>query len=179
MVDGRLAAHRRIHLGQQGRGHLQEAHAAHVHGGRKARHVADDSAAQGHQDAAAVQAVGQQGIEDQVQRLPVLVGFAVGQFDAQHPLAAARQRGFGALAVQGRHRRVGHDRDRGRIRGYALVQGIQAAWADMDRIAPARSIDVNNVHMRFSKACNCGSSALTRVWIGIEPVSTTRSATSL
>ncbi|MNS81403.1 hypothetical protein D3C72_1151170 [compost metagenome] len=67
MVDGGLAAHRRIHLGQQGRGHLQEAHAAHVHGGREPRHVADHAAAQRHQHAAAVQAMGQQGVEYQVQ----------------------------------------------------------------------------------------------------------------
>ncbi|MNQ79012.1 hypothetical protein D3C85_939410 [compost metagenome] len=179
MVDGRLAAHRRIHLREQGRGHLQEAHAAHVNRGREARHVANDAAAQGHQDAAAVQAVGQQGVEDLVQRLPVLKGLAVGQFDAQHALAGTRQSCLGALSVQGRHCRIGDDGDCGRVRGNALVQGIQAARADMDRIASARRFDVDNIHMRFSKACSCGRSALTKVWMGIDPVSTTRSATSL
>ncbi|KAG0921442.1 hypothetical protein G6F31_020322 [Rhizopus arrhizus] len=138
MVDGRLAAHRRIHLGQQGCGHLQESHAAHVYGSREPGHVADHAAAQRHQHAAAVQAMGQQGVEDQVQRLPVLVGLAVGQFDAQHALAGAGQRRLGALAVQRRHRGVGDDRNRGGVGGDALVQGIDAAGADMDRITSAR-----------------------------------------
>ena len=47
-VDGGLAAHRRIHHGEQTRGDLHKLAAAHVGGGHKARHVAHDAAAECH-----------------------------------------------------------------------------------------------------------------------------------
>ena len=47
-VDGRLAADRRIHHGEQACGNLHKLAAAHVGGGHKARHVAHDTAAERH-----------------------------------------------------------------------------------------------------------------------------------
>ena len=47
-VDGRLAADRRIHHGEQACGNLHKLAAAHVGGGHKARHVAHDAAAERH-----------------------------------------------------------------------------------------------------------------------------------
>jgi len=47
-VDGRLAAHRRVHHGEQTRGDLHKLAAAHVGGGHKAGHVAHDAAAERH-----------------------------------------------------------------------------------------------------------------------------------
>ena len=47
-VDGGLAAHRRIHHGEQARRNLHKLAAAHVGGGHKARHVAHDAAAECH-----------------------------------------------------------------------------------------------------------------------------------
>ena len=47
-VDGGLAAHRRIHHGEQARRDLHKLAPAHVGGGHKARHVAYDAAAKCH-----------------------------------------------------------------------------------------------------------------------------------
>ncbi len=46
VVDAGLAAHRRVDLREQRRGHLHERHAALVDRGRESRHVADDASAQ-------------------------------------------------------------------------------------------------------------------------------------
>ena len=73
MVDAGLAADRRIDLREQGRRHLDERHAAHVAGRRKTRHVADHAAAQRVEHGLAIATVLQQRVEDQVERLPVLV----------------------------------------------------------------------------------------------------------
>jgi hypothetical protein len=77
MIDARLAADRRIDLRQQRRGHLDERHAAHVAGGRETGHVADHAAAECDQRRLAIGTLGEQPVEDQVERFPVLVGLAV------------------------------------------------------------------------------------------------------
>jgi hypothetical protein len=106
MVDRRLAAYRRVHLGQQCRGHLHKRHTAHVAGRGKAGHVADHAAAQGKQHRLAVAAVFQQGVKNQLQGGPVLVDFAIRQGDQQH-LAIALAQSLGKLrGIKRRHRGV-------------------------------------------------------------------------
>ena len=91
MVDGRFAAHRRIDLRQQRGRHLHKRHTAHIAGSGEARHVTDHAAAQGEQHGLAVAAVLQQGVEDQVQGLPVFVLFAVWQRHRVHDWIALLQ----------------------------------------------------------------------------------------
>ena len=66
---------------QQGGRNLHKRNTTHVTGGCKTGHVANDSAAQGKENRLAVAAVLQQGVKDEIQRLPVLVFFAVGEFE--------------------------------------------------------------------------------------------------
>lgn len=74
-----LAAHRGVDLGQQGGRHLDEVDPTLVAGRGETGHVTDDAAAQGDQGSLAVMPLLQQGIEDQLQGFPLLVGLAVGQ----------------------------------------------------------------------------------------------------
>ena len=60
MVDGGLPADRRVHLGEQRGGELDEVDAAHVGGGHEAREIAHRAAPQRHHGGSAVQARGQQ-----------------------------------------------------------------------------------------------------------------------
>ena len=112
MVDGRLAADRRIHLRQQRGGHLYERHAAHVTGGGKTRHVAHHAAAQGKQHGLAVAAVFKQRIKNQLQRGPVFINFAVGQRHLQHLGKVRLQRLHQWCRIQRGYGRIGHDQRR-------------------------------------------------------------------
>ena len=67
MIDGRLSADRGIDLRQQGRGNLDERRAALKAGRRKAGHVANNAAAQGHERGLPFARVFDQRIEDLVQ----------------------------------------------------------------------------------------------------------------
>ena len=78
VVDGRLASHRRVHLGQQCGGHLHERHATHVCCSRKPRHITDHAPTQGKKHRLAVASVFQQCVKNQIEGLPGLVLFAVG-----------------------------------------------------------------------------------------------------
>ncbi|MNU85713.1 hypothetical protein D3C71_754590 [compost metagenome] len=64
MVDRRLASHRRIHLGQQRRGHLHKRHTPHVAGCGKTRHVTNDPAAQRKDGCLAIATIAQQRIKN-------------------------------------------------------------------------------------------------------------------
>ena len=78
MVDTSLAAHGRIHLGQQRGRHLDKGHTPHIAGCSVASHVAHHTTSRCKQDGLAVAAILQERIKDQVKRLPVLVHFAIG-----------------------------------------------------------------------------------------------------
>ena len=79
MVDAGLAAHRGVDLRQQRGGYLDEVDAPLVAGRRKAGHVADHAAADGNQAAVPIEPVLQQGVEDPVEDVQILVFLAVGQ----------------------------------------------------------------------------------------------------
>ena len=142
VVDGRLATHRRVHLGQQGRGHLHERHAAHVAGRSKARHVAHHAAAKGEQHGLAVAAVRQQGIKNQLQGLPVLVRFAIGELYLMDLRETPRQRRAQGCGVQRGNRGVAHDQ-RSAGTGQTVVGGgvSQQATANGDAIATLAQVD--------------------------------------
>ena len=93
MIDGRLAPHRRIDLREQGRGHLHKGHAPHVASRGKTRHVTHHSSAERKQYGFAVATVREECVEDQLERLPVFVLFAVGQQDFMDlPIAPLQRR---------------------------------------------------------------------------------------
>jgi hypothetical protein len=63
-IDAGLAADRGIDLGEQGRRHLDEAHAPAHHGGRKAREIPHHAAAERHDEIPALDPGGQHRIAD-------------------------------------------------------------------------------------------------------------------
>ena len=75
-VDGRLAAHRRVHHGEQARGDLHKLAATHVGGGHKAGHVAHDAAAERHDHVGARKLVLGHKLQDVDVGLGALVCFA-------------------------------------------------------------------------------------------------------
>ena len=109
VVDGGFTAHRRVHLREQGRGHLHKGDATHVASGGKPSHVAHHAAAQSEQHGFAVSALAQQGVKNEVERLPVFVAFAVGQDHGVHVAVAPRQSRGQTLRVERTHRVVGDD----------------------------------------------------------------------
>eukprot|EP01022_Parablepharisma_sp_SALTPOND_P033114 TRINITY_DN881_c1_g1_i23.p1 TRINITY_DN881_c1_g1~~TRINITY_DN881_c1_g1_i23.p1 ORF type:complete len:1292 (+),score=465.19 TRINITY_DN881_c1_g1_i23:16524-20399(+) len=143
VVDAGLAADRRIHLRQQGGGHLHEGHAAHIGGCGKAGQVADHATAQGHQGGLAVALVGQQAIEDRHQAGPVLFFLAIGQHDLGDLLAGLTQGAADLLQVQRANLVVGDDGDT--LAGHVARQQagiVQQAATDVDGVAALAQVDV-------------------------------------
>ena len=89
-VDARLAPDRAVHLRQQRRRYLDHLHATQVGGGSKARHISDDAAAEGNDDAGAVEPTARE-----------LVIQATGGGERLRPFAVPdEQRPSGAVAPQ-------------------------------------------------------------------------------
>ena len=149
VVDGGLAAHRRIHLRQQRGRHLHERHAAHVARGGKAGHVADHPAAQREEHGLAVAAVAEQAVEDQVERGPVLELLAVGQLQHRHRAVVRGQRALQPRCIQRRHGGVADDQ---RLRGarQALPGGRRVEQAAADEDVVALRAGVHRHHERRS-----------------------------
>jgi hypothetical protein len=147
MVDAGLAADRRVHLGQQRGGHLDEVDAPLVDGRRETGHVADHAAAQRHEDCAAVEAMFEQRIEDRVQRPPVLVRLAVGQRHLDDAVGVRLERRAQPGCVQRRHGDVADDRDlaAGDDRGQQVAP-VEQALADGDGIAALGEGDDDFTH---------------------------------
>ena len=146
MVDRRLATHAGIDLRQQRRRNLHKRHAAHVAGSGKAGHIAHHAAAQGKQHRLAVAAVLQQGIKNQVQRLPILVGLPIGQHHGAHLAVARCQRRLQLPGVQRRHGGVGDDHCL-RCLGAGGKRGCggQQALANVDGIGTLAQINADAV----------------------------------
>ena len=142
MVDGRFAAHRRIHLRQQRGRHLHKRHTAHVARSGKARHVAHHPAAQRKQHGLAVAAVLQQGIKYQVQGLPVFVFFAIGKNHHMYLSVFGRQCGAQGIGIERGYCGVGDDEGGGRF-GQRRIGGAfgQQAGGDGDGVAAFGQID--------------------------------------
>ena len=124
VVDGGFTAYRRIHLRQQGGGHLHKRHPAHVARGCKAGHVAHHTATQRKQHRFAVAAMAQQGIKDQVERFPRLVRLPVGQHHRVDDGVTRRQRSSEALRIQRRHGFVCHDHRTSRCRQAHIARSL-------------------------------------------------------
>ena len=147
VIDGGFAAHRGIHLRQQGGGNLDERRAALVAGGGKAGHVANHPAAQRNQRGLAFGAPAQQGVKDQVQGFPGFVGFAV----RQNYRGDADPGGFQCLLQRGQVQRG--NRGVGDDRGFFLRQVRQnqrrigkQGFANVDRVAGVGQNKVKRYH---------------------------------
>lgn len=149
MVDGGLAAYRGVHLRQQGGGNLDERCAALVAGGGKAGHVADNAAAQGDQGGLALGIGTQQRVENQIERLPVLVRFAIGQHDRHHLHALGLQRPLQARQIERGNGGIGDDgrlwNGQGRQQQFDLVQ---QSVADMNGVAGVGQGQIEGNHVR-------------------------------
>ena len=135
VVDGRLAAHGRIDLRQQRGRHLYERNTAHVAGRCETRHVAHHAAAKRKQHRLAVAAVLEQRIENQVERVPVLMDFSIGQGQQMHGTKPARQGALQGFGIKRRNGRVADDQCRRGLRQRGPQGGRgQQVVADLDRI---------------------------------------------
>jgi hypothetical protein len=148
VVDRGLAAHRGVDLRQQRGRHLDEGHAALVAGRGEAAHVAHHAAAERDQGGRALAALGEQHVEDAVERLPVLVRLAVGQHHRCGAHARPFQPGAQALEVERPHHRVGDDRDALRLEvGQDQVGTAEQAAADVNGIGALAERHVQGLHV--------------------------------
>ena len=140
-VDGHLAPHGGVHLGQQSGGDLDEVHPPEEGGGGKARQVAHHAAAQGCHPVSACHTEGHHFFPQQDQLFRTLGRLSGGDGAAEdlkaRPLQAVRR----PLQIQGQHIAVGHHRQLpgpGEQRPTALPRLVQQATLDLDLIFPAR-----------------------------------------
>ena len=153
MVDAGLAAHRRIHLREQRRGHLHEHDAALVGGGREAGEIPDHPAPQGKDRAIAPKTVGDEHIQHAGDVGEGLVGLAIRQDHGHEPprpeshaQCGQVQRRDGGVAdyehIARRHLRVEHSR------------ATENPGIDQDRVAAGTEFDVQGVHVLTARAGN-------------------------
>ncbi len=147
-VDRGLAAHRGIHLGQEGGGDLHEADAALVDGRREAREVAHHAAPEGHDQVAAIkleveQAAGQLG--QMGEALGLLAGRQGDQLGLDARLLQAVQQ---RPAVGGGDGLVGDHRSARTFqqRPQQLSRLGQQARTDQYRIGPLGEPDLDPQH---------------------------------
>ena len=107
VVHTGLAAHRRVHLSQEGGRDLDVADAPLVTGGRESRDIADHAPAERQHDGVAVQLLADELVEHPAGGLERLVLLAVRE-NAFEDASLAEPRAQ-SLKVQPRHRGVGHD----------------------------------------------------------------------
>ena len=180
-VDGRLAAHRGVHLGQQGGGDLNEVCAALVDGGGEAGEVPDHPAAESDNQVAPVQLQSQQGVAERLQAGKALGLFAGGQDDGMDGQAGRFEGPGQPRAVQAPDGLV---RDHGDP--VATDEGAQAraglvqqARTDQDIIGALAQVDMNGADHAEARACQSVRARITSstvTWCGESPVSTVMSA---
>ena len=109
VVDGGLAADRRVDLREQRRRHLHEIDAALEARGRVARDVADHAAAERDEAAVAVEPRVDEPVDDRSERRERLVPLAIGQHDGLH--VAVPERRTHGVQVERRDDLVADDQD--------------------------------------------------------------------
>ena len=144
-IHAGLAAHGGIHHGQQGGGHLQEAHAAHPARGHEAREVAGHAAAEAEDGVAAVDLGGGGGGPHALRRGHGLRRFARGEGGEGGRQAGGAQAGFQTGAVQAGHGFIGNDEDLGALeaRSHQGADAVQASGGDGDVVGAVAEGDVD------------------------------------
>src|SRR5690606_16352716 len=117
-------------------------------------------------------------VKNRVQRLPCLVGLAIGQHHLDHGFAAACQGLTHPGAATLEHRAVTDERNRGGIGGNGLVEAIEPATFYIYGVVATGGGHVHQGHSLTSWFCSRGSNAFTTCGTGMLPVSKTMSATS-
>ena len=142
-VDPGLAAHRRIHLGEEARRDLHEAHAALQRGGHEAREVAHDAAAERHDDVAALRPRVEHGAADLGIGGEALGTLARRYHDGRMAQARGVERSLQRRQVPAREVGVGDDHA-GRARrqgGDAGARLREQARPDQDVVGPVAEPD--------------------------------------
>ena len=109
MIHGCFATHGRVHLCQQGSGHLHKRHPSHIAGSRKPRDITHNATSQRKNHRLAVTLLPQQGIKNLVQRSPRFVCLAIRQLQTMHFVKLPRKRLLQAGSIQRRHRCIAHN----------------------------------------------------------------------
>src|SRR5690606_16644633 len=117
-------------------------------------------------------------VKNRVQRLPCLVGLAIGQHHLDHGFAAACQGLTHPVAVTLEHCRVTDERNRGGIGGNGLVEAIEPATFYIYGVVATGGGHVHQGHSLTSWFCSRGSNAFTPCVTCMLPVSTAMSATA-
>ncbi|MNT56686.1 hypothetical protein D3C72_1940070 [compost metagenome] len=145
MVDASLAPHRRIHLGQQRGWNLHKRHSAHEARGSEARHVSHHATAKCKQHRLAIGTALQQGIENGLQGVPVLVRFAIRQLQHSHLWIAARKRTLQPFGIQRRHGFIADNQRQSRL-GTSRKSVCQrhGATSNHDGIGTITQIDMDS-----------------------------------
>jgi hypothetical protein len=190
-----VAAHRRIHLGQQRCRHLHVGDAPHVTRGGESGHVTHDTTTERDQKRLSIVPVAKQRFEDVVCPNPVLVLLSSRQLDAIDARAKRGQRRSKAVRVKRRDLGVRNHHDRCRLRkSLPTRRRIDDASSDQDSIAAVTKVDWDHVRRQgwlchaFGRTCetaawpegrtpassSCINTMLTKVWIDGRPVSITK-----
>ena len=158
MIDGGLAAHRRVHVRQQRGRNLYQIDAALIAGGNEARQIADDTAAQRQHDAIAPDAIGDHDVEYAAGGAQRLVLLAIGQDHFHHPLPL--QALLERLGVQRRDHRIAdqHRVAAGQVRGQQFAR-TQQPGADQDRVGALAQADGEGLHDCKYSATACAERA--------------------
>ena len=144
VIDGRFPTNRRIHLRQQGGGYLHKRHTAHIASCRKSRHVAHHATAQRKKHGLAITAVGQQGVENQLQGGPVLVCLPVGKNHLQHLFVMPLQCQLQGLGIKRGHRVIRHNQCGACTRQIQVSARItQQAGTNGDGVAALAQVNEN------------------------------------
>ncbi|MNX79390.1 hypothetical protein D3C86_1110180 [compost metagenome] len=132
MVDGDLAPHRGVDLGEQRRRHLHEGHPALVGGRHEPRQVPDHSATQGDHGALALQAPLDGQIVEAFGLLQGLGPLGIGHHPEDRRPARVLERALRRLAVEALHCRVGHHQARAGLEDlrHALAERRQGIGRD-------------------------------------------------
>ncbi len=143
VIDRGFAAYRRINLCQQSRRNLDERCATLKHRCSESNKVADHTTTERDQRSFAFRTPHQQGIENLVQRLPILVRFAIGQNDCVNSDLPSGQSCFECFKIKRRDYSV-RDDDRFGLRKMCRDQIplMEESGSDMDRITPMNKINM-------------------------------------
>ena len=147
MIHGRLAADRRIDLGEQSRRRLHEIDAALIGGRGESGHVADDASAERDDAAVAAETRLDQPIDDRRESPDRLVLLAVGQH-ADVDLATG-QAGLETLEIERADDAVRYDEHlMGRDRGFEQTSVRQQTRTDADRVTACAELYGDGNHGR-------------------------------
>ena len=151
-IDARLAAHAAVDLCEKRSRNLHEADAAHPHARGKSRHVAHDTAAQGHHEALAVKPGLDGCVKNEPHVIEILVLLAVGQLHHAH--GHVGQSLFDALddarGIKRADGRVGHKQNARCLEALEFASGrVKRPLPDVNRIGARTELNVDFNHFFF------------------------------